>query len=117
VLDPEIQTKTFRVGYLFYYATSAGFQQEPFNKAALKKRLNVLMEDAIILANRAKLDVLNALSMMDNALFLKEQKFNEGTGQLYYYISNYTVNLVRGGMDEDDELDEDALSGVALAML
>jgi len=84
---------------------------------ALEARLNILMASAIILANRAKLDVLNALSMMDNALFLKKQKFNRGDGQLYYYISNYKFNPVAGGMDEDDKLDMDLLSGVGVTML
>jgi glycylpeptide N-tetradecanoyltransferase len=103
VLDPEVEQKLFRVGYLFYYATEVGLR-EPLDKAALKMRLNSLMADAVILANRAKLDVLNSSSMMDNALFLKEQMFNVGTGYLYYYISNYRVNSVRSGMNEENQL-------------
>jgi glycylpeptide N-tetradecanoyltransferase len=99
-----------------YYATEVGFQ-EPFDKVALKARLNILMADAVSLANRAKLDVLNASSMMDNALFLEEQKYITGNGQLYYYISNYKFNPVAGGMDGDDELDTDLLSGVGVTML
>jgi glycylpeptide N-tetradecanoyltransferase len=104
------------VGYLFYYATEIGFQN-PFDKEALKARLNTLMSDALILAKRAKLDVLNASSIMDNALFVQELKFGRGDGQLYYYISNYNVNPLAGGMNEDDELDVDSLSAVGVTML
>jgi glycylpeptide N-tetradecanoyltransferase len=75
------------------------------------------MADALVLAKRAKLDVLNASSIMDNALFVKEQMFGRGDGQLYYYISNYNVNPVAGGMNVNGALDTDLLSGVGVTML
>jgi len=40
----------------------------------LKHRITELVGDAIILANQAKFDVFNALTLMDNPLFLKELK-------------------------------------------
>ena len=40
----------------------------------LKRRLTELVGDAIILADQAKFDVFNALTLMDNPLFLKELK-------------------------------------------
>lgn len=116
VLDPEIQRKSFRVGYLFYYASEAG-RNDPFFREALKTRLNTLMADALVLAKRAKLDVLNACSIMNNALFLEEQMFKRGDGQLYYYISNYKVNPIAGGMNEYNGLDTELLSGVGVTML
>ncbi|KAG8413116.1 glycylpeptide N-tetradecanoyltransferase [Metarhizium acridum] len=68
-----------RVAYLFYYASETGLS-EPFDKPSLKTRLNALINDALILAKRAKLDVFNALSLMDNALFLEQQSLAEATG-------------------------------------
>lgn len=70
-----------------------------------------------MLVHRAELDVLNALSMMDNALFLEDQKFNRGDGILDYYLTNYKMKLVAGGMDENDDLDSERLSGVGVTML
>jgi len=82
------------------------------DKSALKKRLNALMGDALILAKRYKLDVFNALSLMDNALFLEQQKFGPGDGQLHYYLFNYKAKPILGGVDARNQLDEEKLSGV-----
>lgn len=100
-----------RAGYLFYYATEAGLTT-PVDKPALKKRLNALMGDALILAKRYKFDVFNALSLMDNALFLEQQKFGPGDGQLHYYLFNYKAKPIAGGVDARNQLDEERLSGV-----
>lgn len=105
-----------RVAYLFYYATETGLAQ-PLDKAALKSRLNALVNDALILAKRNRFDVLNALTIMDNALFLEQQKFGGGDGQLHYYLFNYKANHIAGGVNKKNELDEDALSGIGLVML
>jgi hypothetical protein len=40
----------------------------------LKRRLTELIGDAIVLADQAKFDVFNALTLMDNPLFLQELK-------------------------------------------
>ncbi|KAL2755748.1 hypothetical protein ACRALDRAFT_2105683 [Sodiomyces alcalophilus JCM 7366] len=105
-----------RAAYMFYYASTAALT-EPLDKAALKTRLNALMGDALILAKRFKFDVFNALSLMDNGLFLEQQKFGPGDGQLHYYLFNYRANTIAGGVDHRNQLDEDALSGVGLVML
>jgi glycylpeptide N-tetradecanoyltransferase len=105
-----------RGAYLFYYATEVGLQK-PFNKAALRTRLNVLVADMLILGKRFKFDVFNGLSLMDNALFLKDQKFGLGSGQLFYYLFNYRTNLIAGGVDKRNRLDDELLSGVGLAIL
>jgi glycylpeptide N-tetradecanoyltransferase len=102
---------SIRAGYLFYYATEVGLAT-PVEKPALKKRLNELMGDALILAKRYKFDVFNALSLMDNALFLEQQKFGPGDGQLHYYLFNYKAKPIAGGVDAKNQLDEDKLSGV-----
>ncbi|KAL0468524.1 glycylpeptide N-tetradecanoyltransferase [Neurospora intermedia] len=102
---------SIRAAYMFYYATETAFA-EPFDKGALTKRLNDLMADALILAKRHNFDVFNALSLMDNALFLEKQKFGPGDGQLHYYLFNYKANPIHGGVDKKNRLDEDNLSGV-----
>ncbi|OAQ76467.1 glycylpeptide N-tetradecanoyltransferase [Purpureocillium lilacinum] len=102
-----------RVAYLFYYASETGLAQ-PFDKAALKTRLNGLMHDALILAKKARFDVFNALTLMDNALFLEQQKFGGGDGQLHYYLFNYRMNPIAGGVDKRNQLDEENLSGIGL---
>lgn len=118
VLDPTISAEypKIRVAYLFYYASDVGLQ-EPFNKEALKTRLNVLMADAVLIANSFNFDVFNALSMMDNVLFLSDQKFGTGDGVLYYYLSNYKVNPISSGMNDDYEPDIEGLSGIGLVNL
>ncbi|KAH6665322.1 glycylpeptide N-tetradecanoyltransferase [Plectosphaerella plurivora] len=105
-----------KAAYLFYYATTAGFA-EPFDKSALKTRLNDLVHDALILAKKYNFDVFNALSLMDNGLFLEEQKFGPGDGQLHYYLFNYRANPIRGGVDQRNKLDEENLSGIGLVMM
>jgi glycylpeptide N-tetradecanoyltransferase len=79
--------------------------------------MNELIYDALILAKRYRCDVFNALSLMDNALFLEQQKFGAGDGQLHYYLFNYRANPIAGGLDKENKLDEKALSGIGLVML
>ncbi|EGY17478.1 glycylpeptide N-tetradecanoyltransferase [Verticillium dahliae VdLs.17] len=105
-----------RAAYMFYYASKVGLA-EPFDKNALKVRLNSLAADALVLAKRFKFDVFNALSIMDNGLFLEQQKFGPGDGQLHFYLFNYRANPIKGGVDARNRLDEDDLSGIGLAML
>ncbi|KKY39155.1 putative glycylpeptide n-tetradecanoyltransferase [Diaporthe ampelina] len=108
--------KVVRVAYLFYYGTEVGLAA-PFNKAATKERLNELVHDALILAKRARFDVFNALSLMDNTLFLEQQKFGPGDGQLHYYLFNYRAKPITGGIDNQNKADEENLSGVGFVML
>lgn len=108
--------KTLKVAYSFYYGTETGLTT-PLDKPALKTRLNELMHDALVLAKKNKFDVYNALSLADNALFLEQQKFGPGDGQLHYYLFNYRANPIAGGVNQKNQLDEDALSGVGLVMM
>lgn len=75
------------------------------------------MKDALILAKRYKFDVFNALTLMDNALFLEEQKFGGGDGQLHYYLYNYKANPIAGGVDRRNQIDDKNCSGVGVVML
>ncbi|KAH8682747.1 acyl-CoA N-acyltransferase [Xylariales sp. PMI_506] len=108
--------KVVRAAYLFYYATETGLTV-PFDRAALKTRLNAMAFDALILAKKEKFDVFNALSLMDNALFLEDQKFGAGDGQLHYYLFNYRANPVAGGVDKKNKLDDNLLSGIGFVAL
>lgn len=107
--------KTIRAGYLFYYATETAFQGD---QKALKQRLNLLNRDALILAKKdAGFDVMNALTHMDNPLFLTEQKYGPGDGQLHYYLYNYRTAPLAGGIDTNNAVDEKFMGGVGVVML
>jgi glycylpeptide N-tetradecanoyltransferase len=54
---------------------------------------------------------------MDNVLFLDEQKFGAGDGNLHYYLYNYRAQHVPGGTDHKGEIDDKTCSGVGLVML
>lgn len=60
--------------YLFYYGTDIAFQDGAEEDGRLKKRLDVLINDALTIAGLAKFDVFNALSLMDNCQFLTDLK-------------------------------------------
>ncbi|ORY70320.1 peptide n-myristoyl transferase [Pseudomassariella vexata] len=115
IISPGSKHKVVRAAYLFYYATEVGLTS-PVDQPALKKRLNDLVADATILAKKYKFDVFNALSLMDNGLFLEDQKFGAGDGQLHYYLFNYRANPIAGGVDKRNRLD-DNLSGIGFTML
>lgn len=103
-----------KAAYLFYYASEAAWDKE---KGALKTRLNLLMKDACILAKKAKFDVLNALTLLDNPLFLEEQKFGPGDGSLHYYLYNYRAAPIAGGIDAKNAASEKHMGGIGLVML
>jgi glycylpeptide N-tetradecanoyltransferase len=60
--------------YLYYYASDAAFAENADDLGLLKRRLSELIGDAIIVAEQAKFDVFNALTLMDNLSFLQELK-------------------------------------------
>lgn len=45
---------TIKAAYLFYYATESAFESSADENAVLKKRLNQLMGDALILAKKVR---------------------------------------------------------------
>ncbi|KAL8846654.1 MAG: hypothetical protein Q9221_008261 [Calogaya cf. arnoldii] len=103
-----------RAAYMFYYATESAFAE---NEKGLKERMNNLMNDALILAKKFNFDVFNALTLLDNPLFLKEQLFGPGDGQLHYYVYNYRTQPIAGGVDDKNEVDENRRGGVGVVML
>lgn len=60
--------------YLFYYATETAFEEGAEESGRLKKRLEELVGDALIVADNAKFDVLNAMTLMDNVCFLSDMR-------------------------------------------
>ncbi len=63
-----------QAAYLFYYATDVAFEEGGEESGRLKKRLEDLIGDAVIVADQAKFDVFNALTLMDNSGFLRDLK-------------------------------------------
>lgn len=109
--------KNVRAAYVFYYATTACPTLTPSSsREELSKRLNELMNDALITAKKYKFDVFNALTVLDNNCFLEQQKFGAGDGQLHYYLYNYNANPISGGVDARNNIDEKG-SGIGLTML
>ncbi|PKI82570.1 glycylpeptide N-tetradecanoyltransferase [Malassezia vespertilionis] len=75
------------------------WHQEPLElREKLKARLQELMHDMLILAKNQGFDVVNCLTVMDNPLFATELKFGPGDGFLRFYLFNWRVRPIAGGM-------------------
>ncbi|CCX34146.1 Similar to Glycylpeptide N-tetradecanoyltransferase; acc. no. Q7S3C8 [Pyronema omphalodes CBS 100304] len=99
--------------YWFYYASEAAWE----GKENFGARLNEIMQDALGRMKKLGFDVLNALTLMDNTLFLKQQKFIPGDGLLHYYLYNWRTAPIQGGITTEGELDTEGGSGIGLVML
>ncbi|CAK1354583.1 Glycylpeptide N-tetradecanoyltransferase [Cercospora beticola] len=115
---------TIRAAYLYYYATESAFQapKGPKVKAKelqerLQNRLQELVHDVLILAKKEDFHVFNALTLLDNPLFLKEQKFEPGDGKLHFYLFNWRTPTLPGGIDERNNIDTSKMGGVGVVML
>ncbi|KAK5676504.1 glycylpeptide N-tetradecanoyltransferase [Elasticomyces elasticus] len=118
------QQQTIRAAYLYYYASSSAFpiphQPTPTKSAlqsTLQSRLQVLMHDALILAKKDDFHVFNALTIMDNPLFLQQSKFEPGDGKLHYYLFNWRTAKLGGGVNDNLVVDEGKMGGVGVVML
>ncbi|KAF8263388.1 N-myristoyl transferase [Lactarius quietus] len=103
-----------QAAYLYYYATDTAFVQNADDLGLLKRRLTDLVGDAIVLADQAKFDVFNALTLMDNSLFLQELKFGSGDGLLNFYLYNWRLKGLAGMNATQDRT---AGRGVGVVML
>ncbi|THZ24777.1 N-myristoyl transferase [Aureobasidium pullulans] len=117
VIHNASHSSTIRAAYLFYYASESAFEQQSEDDDVLKTRLNLLVKDALILAKQAKFDVFNALTLLDNPLFLSDQKFGPGDGQLHYYLFNYRTADLPSGVDSRNVVDASQRGGVGVVML
>jgi glycylpeptide N-tetradecanoyltransferase len=70
----NLRHNVLEAAYLYYYATDTAFVEKADEQGLLKRRLTELIGDAVILADQAKFDVFNALTLMDNTLFLQDLK-------------------------------------------
>jgi len=61
--------------------------------------------------------VFNALTLLDNPLFLEELKFGMGDGFLNYYLFNYRAKSIHGGVKHGGAMDKELQSGIGLVML
>ncbi|GAA5888023.1 hypothetical protein JCM16303_000183 [Sporobolomyces ruberrimus] len=122
--------QTVNAAYLFYYATDCTpstsdlgdgstatkvvnwKDESEEEKAQLKKRLNTLVGDAMICSQKLGFDVLNALTLQDNSLFLEDLKFGRGDGFLNFYLYNYHTRPIEGGIDPAGQG-----SGIGVVML
>ncbi|KAG9048699.1 glycylpeptide N-tetradecanoyltransferase [Tulasnella sp. UAMH 9824] len=82
--------------YLFYYATDVALQDGAEVENSIQRRLKGLIGDAVILANNAKFDVVNAMTLMDNWSFLEDLKFGPGDGYLNFYLYNWRTQSLEG---------------------
>jgi len=76
---PSIAQKkniTINGAYLFYYTSDT--------ETAYR-----LLRDMLVVAKKEKMDVFNALNIMENENILREIEFVEGTGILNYYFFNW----------------------------
>jgi glycylpeptide N-tetradecanoyltransferase len=56
-----------------------------------------LMSDALILAKKSGVDVMNCLDLMENKQFIEPLKFGAGDGNLHYYLYNWKCPLMPSG--------------------
>ncbi|KAK9450339.1 acyl-CoA N-acyltransferase [Limtongia smithiae] len=112
---------SLNAAYAFYYASSVALESTSrTDKVATDKlatRLCELFNDILIVAKNLDFDVFNALTLLDNPLFLNELKFGAGDGFLNYYVFNYKAFPIGGGYFPDGRLNREERSGVAVVML
>jgi len=82
--------------YLFYYATDVAFVDRAEEDGRLKRRLEELIGDCLIIANKAEFDVVNGVTMMDNMQFLADHRFGMGDGMLNFYLYNWRTASLSG---------------------
>ncbi|KAI9634584.1 Glycylpeptide N-tetradecanoyltransferase [Dioszegia hungarica] len=116
--------RILNAAYLYYYASdsifrpssggseavaessaSVGIVEERKRRERLGARLVQLSGDLMVVAKNAGFDVLNALTLLDNNMFLSEQKascqslpFGAGDGFLVNYLYNWQCAPIDGGL-------------------
>jgi glycylpeptide N-tetradecanoyltransferase len=87
---------TLEAAYMFYYATDVAFSDNENVDQLVKARTLEIFGDALVVANNAKFDVFNALTLLDNVPILKDLKFGEGNGFLNFYLYNWKTAPLAG---------------------
>lgn len=92
--------------------------EEPVEqREALKTRLQALMTDMLVLAKQQRFDVVNCLTVLDNPMFAPDLKFGPGDGFLRFYLFNWRVPPLAGGLGQragERELDPAAAGGASV---
>lgn len=125
MLRSDAGNEKIRTAYLYYYASESAFSTssnaatglEPKQHEAYQQRLQDLIHDVLILAKQNYLHVFNALTLMHNSLFLKEQKFEPGDSNLHFYLFNWRTAPLPSGVDEEMKVDATKMGGVGVVML
>lgn len=112
---------SINIAYSFYYASNVAKEvplkkRTPENQKPLAARLKKLQQNALILAKNLGHDVYNAVTCMDNPMFMDDLKFSIGTGVLNYYLFNYRAYPVHGGMNKQ-QLESPSEGGVGTILL
>jgi glycylpeptide N-tetradecanoyltransferase len=55
--------------------------------------------------------------LLDNPLFLEDQRFGPGDGSLHYYLYNYRASTIAGGIDARNQSSAKHMGGIGLVML
>lgn len=108
------------IAYLYYYGSEIGAGKtinDEESQKLVKKNLKSLVNDAMIEAKKLNIDVFNALSSQDNALFLSDLKFGLGDGFLNYYLFNYKAARIDGGISKDSYDFSEKSSQVGVVLL
>lgn len=95
------------IAYSYYYA-SLSLDTE------LKPRLEQLFRALLVEVKSRGFDVLNALTVLDNPLFLESLKFKAGDGLLNYNLFNWAAEAIAGGIDENKAVSRPGGVGVIL---
>ncbi|GAB7358285.1 hypothetical protein MBLNU230_g2359t1 [Neophaeotheca triangularis] len=116
------KVETIRAAYLYYYASSAAFDpattKDPTSTTSpLALRLRELVHDVLVLAKKDNFHVFNALTLLDNPLFLKDQKFEMGDGKLRFYLYNWRTGPMASGVGKAGEASPKDMGGVGVVML
>lgn len=70
-----------------------------------------------MLAKKDGFHVFNALTLLDNPLFLKDQKFEMGDGKLRFYLYNWRTAPMASGVGAAGEASPRDMGGVGVVML
>ncbi|KEQ95954.1 hypothetical protein AUEXF2481DRAFT_54396, partial [Aureobasidium subglaciale EXF-2481] len=115
VLRSASTNETIRTAYLYYYAISP--HPTPTSADLQATHIQSLIHDLLILAKISNHHVFNALTIMDNPLFLTQQKFEPGTSYLHFYLFNWRTGKVGNGVDEAGRANMADGGGVGVVML
>lgn len=74
--------KAINTAYLFYYSNNNGY-------------LTDMVRNLMIKLRNEQYHLFNALNIMENGTFLDELKFEDGTGEPYYFIYNYDTSKTK----------------------